>query len=44
MGFARALVVWKMSAKWENMIVFLLLIIFLLFKPEGILSSKKRKV
>lgn len=43
MGFAKALVVWKMSAKWENMIVFLLLILFLLFRPEGILSRKKRK-
>lgn len=44
LGFAKALVVWKMSAKWENMIVFLLLILFLLFRPEGILSQKKREV
>lgn len=44
LGFAKALVVWKMSARWENMIVFLLLIFFLLFRPEGILSRKKRKV
>lgn len=44
LGFARALVVWKMSARWENMIVFLLLILFLLFRPEGILSRKKRRV
>jgi branched-chain amino acid transport system permease protein len=43
LGFAKALVVWKMSARWENMIVFLLLIFFLLFRPEGILSRKKRK-
>jgi branched-chain amino acid transport system permease protein len=43
MGFAKALVVWKMSARWENMIVFLLLIFFLLFRPEGILSREKRK-
>jgi len=43
LGFAKALTVWKMSAKWENMVVFLLLIIFLLFRPEGILSRKKRK-
>lgn len=44
LGFSKALVVWKMSAKWENMIVFLLLILFLLLKPEGILSRSKRKV
>jgi branched-chain amino acid transport system permease protein len=43
LGFARAMVVWKMSARWENMIVFLLLILFLLFRPEGILSRKKRE-
>ena len=43
MGFAKALVVWKMSAKWENMIVFILLILFLLIRPEGILGRKKRK-
>jgi branched-chain amino acid transport system permease protein len=43
MGFAKALVVWKMSAKWENMIVFILLILFLLLRPEGILSRSKRK-
>ncbi|MCI0471594.1 MAG: branched-chain amino acid ABC transporter permease [Candidatus Aminicenantes bacterium] len=43
LGFAKALVVSKMSARWENMIVFLLLIFFLLFRPEGILSRKKRR-
>ena len=42
LGFAKALVVWKMTAKWENMVVFLLLILFLLFRPKGILSSKMR--
>ncbi len=42
MGFAKALVVWKMSAKWENMIVFLLLILFLLFRPQGILGRSRR--
>jgi branched-chain amino acid transport system permease protein len=44
LGFAKAMVVWKMSAKWENMIVFLLLVLFLLFRPAGILSRKKRTV
>lgn len=43
LGFSKALVVWKMSAKWENMVVFLLLILFLLFRPEGILGRKKRE-
>jgi branched-chain amino acid transport system permease protein len=44
LGFARSLVVWQISAKWENIIVFLLLILFLLLRPEGILGKKRRKV
>lgn len=44
LGFARALAVWKISDKWANIVVFLLLILFLLFRPKGILSHKKREV
>lgn len=36
------LMIWKVSAKWQNALVFLILILFLLFKPEGILGRKRR--
>jgi branched-chain amino acid transport system permease protein len=36
------LIIWKVSAKWQNTLVFLILIIFLLFKPEGILGKRRR--
>jgi len=41
-GIIQSLVVWKTSAKWQDCITFLILIIFLLFKPEGILGTKRR--
>jgi branched-chain amino acid transport system permease protein len=36
------LMIWKVSAKWQNALVFLILIFFLLFKPEGILGKRRR--
>lgn len=44
LGFLKALVIWKMSAKWENMIIFILLVIFLLFRPQGILGRERRSI
>jgi branched-chain amino acid transport system permease protein len=41
-GIIQSIVVWKTSAKWQDCITFLILIIFLLFKPEGILGTKRR--
>jgi len=42
LGILQALAIWKLSARWQDTVTFLVLFIFLLFKPEGILSSKKR--
>jgi branched-chain amino acid transport system permease protein len=36
------LMIWKISARWENALVFLVLIFFLLFRPEGMLGRRRR--
>jgi branched-chain amino acid transport system permease protein len=41
-GLLQALTIWQFSARWESVVVFLVLIIFLLFKPEGLLGVKRR--
>lgn len=41
-GLLQGLAIWRVSARWENTIVFLVLILFLLFRPQGILSHKRR--
>lgn len=41
-GIIQSLAVWKFSAKWQDSITFFLLIIFLLFRPQGILGERKR--
>ena len=35
-------VVWYASAQWQDAITFVGLILFLLFRPEGILGTKRR--
>ena len=42
LGIVQNLVVYQTSARWQNTITFAILIIFLIFKPEGIFGSKKR--
>ena len=41
-GVAQSLAVWKVSARWEQAITFLLLILFLVFRPQGILGKRRR--
>jgi branched-chain amino acid transport system permease protein len=36
------LMLWKVSAKWQNALVFIVLVVFLLVKPEGILGKRRR--
>ncbi len=38
----QSLAIWKLSAKWTDLITFLILILILLTKPEGIFGQKKR--
>lgn len=44
LGLAENLGIWKLPAAWKDSIAFLILIIFLLWRPQGILGSKKEKV
>jgi branched-chain amino acid transport system permease protein len=41
-GLLQALVLWQTSAQWQDAITFVVLILFLLFRPEGILGEKRR--
>lgn len=42
LGIARSQIVWHTSARWEDALTFLLLVLFLFFRPQGILGSKAR--
>jgi len=41
-GILQSIIIWQISARWVDTFVFLLLILFLLFKPTGILGKKLR--
>jgi branched-chain amino acid transport system permease protein len=43
-GILQSLVVYVTSARWQDAITFLLLIVFLLFRPQGIMGEKMRSV
>jgi len=38
----QSLVIWRASARWQDTITFIILILFLLFKPQGILGLRTR--
>ncbi|MFQ5633115.1 MAG: branched-chain amino acid ABC transporter permease, partial [bacterium] len=38
----QSLVIWQISARWIDAVTFLILILFLVLKPEGILGQRKR--
>lgn len=42
MGLAEQVVVWYLGGGFKNAIIFILLFIFLLFRPEGLLGTKKQ--
>ena len=44
LGILQALVVYQFSANWQNAITFLALLLFLFFRPQGIMGYKKRMV
>jgi branched-chain amino acid transport system permease protein len=44
LGILQALVVFQFSANWQNAITFVVLLLFLFLKPQGILGYKKRMV
>jgi branched-chain amino acid transport system permease protein len=43
-GILQSISVWAISARWQDAVTFSLLIIFLLFRPQGILGKMTRKV
>lgn len=43
LGIVENLSIWKIQAGWKDAIAFAVLIIFLLFRPEGILGEKNNK-
>lgn len=42
LGLIRSQVVWYTSAKWEDAAAFLILVLFLFFRPQGIMGEKGR--
>ena len=42
LSIAESLAVWKMSARWVDLIAFSLLILILLTRPQGLLGTRKR--
>jgi len=43
LGMAQHLGVWRISSQWQDAIAFVILLAFLLFKPEGFMGKKIRK-
>ena len=43
LGLAQHLGVWKISSQWQDAIAFVILFVFLLFKPEGFFGKKVKK-
>ncbi len=43
LGLAENLGIWKISAGWKDCIAFLILIVFLLIRPQGILGTRQDK-
>ncbi len=42
LGVIQSLVIWQTSARWQDLITFSVLILFLLFRPQGIIGRKRR--
>jgi branched-subunit amino acid ABC-type transport system permease component len=42
LGLLQSFAIWKISARWQDSITFLILILFLLFCAEGILGKRRR--
>jgi len=42
LGLLQSVAVWQTSARWQEAVTFGVLILFLLFRPQGILGKKRR--
>jgi branched-chain amino acid transport system permease protein len=41
-GLLQSLVIWRFSASWQDAVTFVLLIVFLLFRPQGVFGGRRR--
>ncbi len=44
LGMSQHLGSWFISSQWQDVIAFIILLVFLLFKPEGFLGKKIKSV
>jgi branched-chain amino acid transport system permease protein len=42
LAILQSLVVWKFSARWMDLVTFALLVVILLFRPQGLLARLQR--
>jgi branched-subunit amino acid ABC-type transport system permease component len=42
LGLLQSIAIWQMSSQWQEAVTFGVLILFLLFRPQGILGTKRR--
>lgn len=42
LGIIQNMVIWKTSARWQDLVTFSILIMFLLFRPQGIMGKRRR--
>jgi branched-chain amino acid transport system permease protein len=41
-GLLQSLAVWQLSSRWQDAVTFVLLIVFLLFRPQGVFGGRRR--
>jgi branched-chain amino acid transport system permease protein len=41
-GVLQSLAVWRLSTRWQDAVTFVLLIVFLLFRPQGVFGGRRR--
>jgi branched-chain amino acid transport system permease protein len=42
LGILQSLIIWRVSSRWAEAIAFLVLIVFLIFRPQGIVGKRRR--
>jgi branched-chain amino acid transport system permease protein len=42
LGILQSLVIWQTSSRWADAVTFVVLILFLLFRPQGIVGQRRR--
>lgn len=42
LGIVQSFAIWKLSAQWQDAVTFLLLILFLLLRPQGLFGRRRR--